>query len=305
MNLRLVGSRGRYPYNHGKHLYAYVTRRDIVYGDESGNDDVSPYMIVAGYIGAPTQWDKFDAEWRAVLGDIPAFHAKEFFPYMQRQQPDSRYYQWSDEELLAFIGKLLAVIDWHKILPTGAGVNTADFNAQPRYMRQYVTSALFSLEAQNGVIVSKMRGSGAPKRPPYMASLTMLMFDAINHARPDSRIEFYLDENTDNAALANEMFQRLHRTGPDQAPPQIAKRVGDLHFAHDEKHPGIQAADLYCYMWNARLSGRTESTPLLSLANSRVHRKRDDLIAIRAEDYAKINERIIQRFTDIFNERPS
>lgn len=51
-----------------------------MYCDESGTHAGSPYFVVAGYISADDQWEKFSVEWQGVLDryGIDCFHMTDF-----------------------------------------------------------------------------------------------------------------------------------------------------------------------------------------------------------------------------------
>ena len=119
---RLKGSRGPYPYHDRKHLQVAVTLHDFFYGDETGTGGDARYLVLGGYIGSPRQWGLFDAEWRKVLGKyhVPAFHAIKFFQQAYWQSRSSPYHGWSDEKGIAFLARLLEIIDFRTILPMAA-----------------------------------------------------------------------------------------------------------------------------------------------------------------------------------------
>lgn len=272
-----------------------MARRDVVFGDETGTGGDSPFVIVAGYIGSPYQWERFDKHWDEALGDRGPFHAREFFSTARWQSSKSRYHDWkpNGHEARTFLNGLLDVIDWHRILPVGAGVGISDFNEQPLEMRRYVTGGILTTNYDNGRITTAITSSGAPSRPPYMAALTMLMRDAMQHARNETVIDFVLDENSDNEALAEEQLARLHSKsmGPET---NASDRIGTLTFAKDDHHPGLQAADLYCYVWNAMLTGKA-TTELLRIAYESLHRKRADLPGLYGDAYERIRKRAGER----------
>lgn len=83
----LKGSKGRFPYNEGKHLILVV--RSFVRTDESGIHSGSKVCVVAGYMASPSKWKKFDVAWRAVLTEyrVPFFHGKVFYARKRINNP--------------------------------------------------------------------------------------------------------------------------------------------------------------------------------------------------------------------------
>lgn len=288
---RLRGSRGRYPYHRAEHLRVYVALEDMFYGDETGTGGgTSAFVVIAGYVGSPRQWTRFDAEWTAALNGegITAFHSKEFFPAAKRQSRKNPYREWDDAHLSAFLGKLLKVIDERLIVPAGAAVHIDDFNKQPLPFRQFLTGAplraRYTRESDGAEDVSLgLLGTGAPIRPPYLSAFVLMLRDAVRQARPSATVNFVLDENDDNEFLARKVIQRIH----SRQDSEERNRIGTLTYAVDECHPGLQAADLYCYLWN-RILSQQRVTQLTEEARRILFKKRDDIPAIYGAGFEKL-----------------
>src|SRR3972149_6354915 len=108
-----VGGLGRYPYNRGSHLIMTIDLH--AYADESGIEGDSLYCIVAGFVGSPRWWDKFNADWRAIINaapdDVEEFHAKDFFERNHAAKKNSErnpFRSWSGAS--AFLATLVDVI---------------------------------------------------------------------------------------------------------------------------------------------------------------------------------------------------
>jgi len=64
-------------YHEGRHFIVAIEH--FVYADESGTQN-SAYCIVAGYIGSPSQWSRFEKAWQQTLKgfSVTEFHAIDF-----------------------------------------------------------------------------------------------------------------------------------------------------------------------------------------------------------------------------------
>ena len=99
--------------------------------------------------------------------------------------------------------------------------------------------------------------TGAPNRP-YQLGLITLAIDAIQASISDSKVDFILDENSPEEGLAVQTFRYVaeKRVHPDW------ERLGEIRYADSEAEPGLQAADLYNYVWQRYLVREDEGKSL-------------------------------------------
>jgi Protein of unknown function (DUF3800) len=95
------------------------------YVDESGTHDGSRHYIVAGYVGAAGEWEKFDVEWAGVLDDygLKDFHMVEFKSRFLRSKSKYRHIDKPDGDRL--LDRLTDVIS-RRVLTGVAGVLPMD-----------------------------------------------------------------------------------------------------------------------------------------------------------------------------------
>lgn len=89
------------------------------YLDESGIDHKTDFCILAGYVGGPGQWKRFERKWKGILArhNVKEFHAKRFFQRDDSGQRLDEYQNWTDDKADSFIRELLACIISVKIYP--------------------------------------------------------------------------------------------------------------------------------------------------------------------------------------------
>jgi hypothetical protein len=255
--MRLAGSRGRYPYHRGRHLKVLVDL--FVYADESGTHKGATMCLVAGHIGSPRQWDRFNVRWRSVLAseEVDELHAKDFFQHAHWRSLQSPYHGWTASRADAFLVRLLEVVSVSRIMPIGCAVSLADFESQPQEMRQFLTGAKgLAYFGADGSVTTSLKG-GAPARP-YQSAWLFLIFDALLqvHAK-EVKVHFAFDEQHDYEGLVQQAYASLRKT---LAAPW-ADQLGGISYENSRDYPGIQLADLYCYLMGAGLVHPEKLTP--------------------------------------------
>lgn len=216
---------------------------------------------MAGYVGGPNQWELFRAAWTAVLTDfeVPAFHAKDFFPRKRRvDATDNPYREWDDQKARRFLNALLSTIDERLIYPIGCAVNLPAFNALPHGEQRFFTGAQINVNTRTDKPpIAKFKFSGAPTRP-YRMLFDGVIFEAIDWSKectlPEelSSIHFYFDRQNTLEAGARVHFHELAKSNFRDNPG--TDRLGDITFGKMTVHKPLQAADLFAYIWNARLT---------------------------------------------------
>ena len=74
--------------------------------DETGTDGRSPYVIVAGGVSVPTEWDKLESAWNKLLPSrrVTAFHWKQFAAH------DGEFAGWSSLKRKNFVQAIERII---------------------------------------------------------------------------------------------------------------------------------------------------------------------------------------------------
>lgn len=260
----------------------------FVAADESGVHENPQYCLVAGYIGSPQHWRRFERNWEGVLGQysVPDFHAKRFFARDQRGGRLDSYADWSDDKALSFLDELLSCVDQRRLFPIGGAVHVPSFDALTYGERRFLTGGNFTSDSQ-------WLTSGAPSKPYYVA-LEHLIVEAINQARKDTLIHFLFDRQEVLGARAVQTYNEIvGRAAPTRRgsyystePPLIgAERLGRIAFGERKKEPSLQVADLFTHLWYSFLARGEKMSGERLHAMNRLTRKRQTMRIYNAEGF--------------------
>ncbi|HEX5480141.1 MAG TPA: DUF3800 domain-containing protein [Dehalococcoidia bacterium] len=221
----------------------------FVYGDESGIDQHVGYVVVAGYIASPPQWDSFNTSWRAVLtaADDPAvieFRSKPFFGRAQaRNSRKNPFAKWSAVAANQFLSDLVQVcLDHPRVTPIGCAMRLSDWFSLTWGERQYLTGGQWDVNRKRFV------RTGMPTRT-YTLPFMSMIGEALENAKDGCKVHFVMDE----VKVIERGLLELHaraRTQPE-IPQVLREKLGDLTPALSHEHEGIQAADLWAYTLNS------------------------------------------------------
>ena len=257
--ISVQGSRGsQYPFDKGKHLI--VVSELLAYADESGTQEKPRYCSIAGWIGSPRQWRKFDEEWNRVLNkyDVPGFHATDFF---SRSNP---YRRWKIPEMHGFIRELVNALSRRRLYPIGGAVDVDAFMSYSKGERRYLTSANIK---QSGKWVT----TGAPSKP-YHLAFPIFLLEATQAATDDTVVHFIFDRNHIEAPYALQVFREMK----DRKSHKSWEKLGRITYSGSMEEPGLQAADLYVHLWCRFLERGAESMgPERYWAWQRLKKRRD------------------------------
>ena len=276
------GSKGEYPYDVGKHLL--VMANLFSYADDSGTHEGAEYCLIVGYIASPRQWKLFRSDWKKVLGKIPEFHSIDYFPRDRWVSRKSPYCGWTEAKAKTFIDKLVGVIASHKLAPIGGALKVSEFLEFSEEQRLLINGAsLFTnihrqeggpLEIQNKVL--RQEASPRPYFVPFMGLLTEAVRASVR--AHDAKVHLYFDEKKDQEARAIDAYGRFKKNYPD---PATVNLVGITHASSLDETP-LQAADLYAYVLNRHLRGKT--TPELRRIFPSLLRKKESVV-VAGRDY--------------------
>jgi len=275
-NYTIKAGCGKYPYTEGRHLIAAIEL--WAYGDESGTEGNPRFCLLLGYIGAPAEWESFNAEWKAILAEygISEFHSIVFFSEGRRKSTNDPYRNWPPEKRLKFLDALLGAIHKHDIQPIGWAVDVVAFRALNEEQRRYLTGAhlestfhIRMVDDQGHGIASqsrKLKTSGAQSKP-YMLAFLHFLADAFKISPNDSSMHFMFDASKQEG-VAKETFSHWRGEYPDK------KRFESITFADSKYYPQLQAADLLAYSWYRKITHATVSSEILRARQSLVLKKR-------------------------------
>jgi hypothetical protein len=242
----------------------------VGFGDESGIQEGARWCVLAGYIGEPREWERFNKKWSGTLEryEISEFKSSEFWGREERTGARiSPYRGWSNAKSERFITRLLDLIDQHNIQPVGCSLELRAWNALTEGERRSITGGNLKLRKD------QWRDSGSPH--PYHAVFHGFIADSAIH-RDDysSRIALILDEQTSYEGRAKYIFARYKSA--NTAPEMM--RFRDLVFAPSHEHPGLQASDLVTHCWYRVHEHGSRTDPERKQAFLRLANKRDKMM---------------------------
>ncbi len=284
--MHLAGSRGKYPYQNGRHLLTFL----YAYGDDSGSEEDARFCIVSGYIGSPRQWDSFEKAWAAILDtyQVPEFHSKDFFP-LQRRGHVAPFKDWSAAKASEFLGELLGILDRHRrIAPIGRAINVKDFQALPYDDRRLLTggSILLHNRVNRRRLDAKWKAHGAPSRP-YLLAFQYFLVDALTAAKDGVGIHFVFDTQNALEARATETFREF-------IVEQSGASLESITFTDSKLKAGLQAADMHAYLWHRWLTERP-LTKDMTTAMTRICKKKETMGILDAESFAAVRPLLFEQ----------
>ena len=240
------------------------------YLDDSGTHNSSPVCVVAGYFGTEEHWEAFDREWRKTLDDNgqKEFHANRFWSHVRgssRQHSAelkgvSEYRGWDKERCDRFVGRLLSIIESHRVFPIGCAVAMEQWKSLTQDERAVLTGAKYDSRG-------KLTTTGAPNKT-YFLPFRYSILAAIDHCTGEERLHCSFDRNDSFSNYALEYFQTMKGLRFEGY-----RRLGEIFFPGSEDATPIQAADLLAYEWNQYARQRLEAdwgavnlSPILSRA---------------------------------------
>lgn len=256
------------------------------YGDDSGTHQDAKFCLVLGYVGSPRQWKLFRRDWQAALTMLPErggkkleFHAKEFFQRARWRSHESPYHRWNEAKAEVFLNRLLETIHRYHVAPIGGAANTEDFFTYSESDRRRLTGAPLVTEThwyggEFEIIDKLVEHESSPNRP-YFVVFPGFLLEAVRKSGKvgDCRVHIWLDRQPAIEARALEAFDSFKEYCRI---PEIAN-LGPITFEESEKEVGLQAADLYAYVWNRKLAG-SRMTKQLSKAFQVLTKKKPNIM---------------------------
>jgi hypothetical protein len=238
------------------------------YLDDSGSHAQSPVLILAGYFGSETQWNKFDRRWRNAIDTegLKEFHANRFWAHYTGK-PIPEYKGWDKRRCNQFIVKLVGIICSHRIFPVSSTVVMQDWGALPKDERAVLTGAGYD---DSG----KLTSLGAPNKS-YFVPFLWSVHSALRYCNPGHVMNFSFDRNDFISGYATNYFRIVKKPWAPQSP-----KLGELFFVDSERSSPIQAADLLAYEThkyiNARINRSMRPLNFSSVLGKALQNKRDD-----------------------------
>jgi hypothetical protein len=225
------------------------------YMDESGIQVRDPYCNIAGYVAPAKEWERFDHDWKFVLGeymrDIPEplryFHALEFYG------DDRKYRSWKRGKRESFANALFGAIRDRDLALFLSSVDTRVFFLLTEDERRWLTGG-----QHNGV---KWKTQGAPSKP-YFLPFQFCMIQSANFVRDGDKVSPIMSRQDQYKMKALELYKLMLNTNPAM---QCRNKLADvMEFSDPKKTPALQAADLAVYWFGRFNSWRAKTGNRLS-----------------------------------------
>lgn len=265
------GSKSRFPYHEGHHLI--VALRQFVYADESGIHEGAKVCLIAGYRGSPSQWARFDKDWRVALAKhgVKEFHSNIFFNRKVIKSPEKNpYLKWSDAKARQYLGELLMAIRKRRIRPVGCAVVVRDFDSYSWGER--------AVMAGYGELPQRRKLREQPV--PYHLAFYLMMGDVLQHVDERTEIELVLAEHDEYLQQAHQVYQLTKSLNPAGRVQQFRRFTAEVPADQSR----LQAADLFVGRWYNTLSrGRAKlNEENIYVMNQLCHNRQDMPIMDRA-----------------------
>ena len=188
--------------------------------DETGTDGRSEFIVVAGAVAEPTQWDYCEAAWADLLRirKVSAFHSKEY------QQRDGHFAGWSDTKRRRFQKAQERIIRENTAFEVGVAVE----------------------RRAHAQIKKDMRGiRGFKADSDYGMGFRIAMFQVcwfIGQHYPDAKVGFIVEDGP-FAQDASAIYQSVSRMRSPRQPSHHAHMLGGFAFLPKGRLRSLEAAD--------------------------------------------------------------
>jgi hypothetical protein len=199
------------------------------YLDESGTHAQSPISVMAGYVGTATQWQRFEANWTALVRKAGV----QFVHGVELSKRTGQFKGWRAEDVNALMVSLDGVIATHLQLGFSVIVRDDDYKSiyaagpHPRHVpkdTKYGVCFRACLAFVPSLIASELK---LAKQTPLDSQMT---------------INFVLEQGHRNVGDARRLFD-LYKA---DLSPEWEQFVGTLETSTKDS-PGSQAADFLAY----------------------------------------------------------
>jgi len=202
--------------------------------DESGIHGDAKFCALTGFIARPSEWERFDPAWRVALAEagLKSFRAVDFFP--RRRKP------LSPRRRVCLAGLLQAASE-NNLVPSGAIVNTHEFQSMAYLERCYLSGALVGADDTDNL--EKLA-------KPYYLAFHHCLAHAASIAKPGEKVEFVFAQQWEFRDQAFKVFWKV----ASDLPPEVRARIGGCMFKEMEDiGPPLEVADLLAHCWFAHM----------------------------------------------------
>lgn len=241
----VAGSKGPYPYHEGRHLI--VATREWIFTDESGTHGPAKWCLVAGFRASPGQWAKFDTAWRKALREHRAtepFHSREFFNRENWTWRDpNQFVGWKPKRAASLLSALQGVITRQRIYLVGGAVDVPAFEALADGDRAMLVGYVPPDRLPAGYNQIRI------KRPePYMLGYHLTLSIALHAISPTTEMHMKIARHQQYGPRAVQNFWAM-KDASSVTDPAVAAQMKDITPVDPVDSPGVQAADLLCFLW--------------------------------------------------------
>jgi len=197
------------------------------YIDESGTHDSSPISVIAGYVGTTIQWERFNADWTALVRKVGV----RFIHGVELSKRTGQFRGWKAEDVNALMVSLDGVIAAH--LELGFSVIVRDDDYKSIYGAGPHPSRV-PKDSKYGVCFRACLR--------FVPSFIASAYKRAGRTAPEMTINFELERGHRNVGDARRLFD-LYKA---DVLPEWEPFVGTLATS-TKGNPGSQAADFLAY----------------------------------------------------------
>jgi hypothetical protein len=211
------------------------------YLDESGINDDSDAVILAGFLGGSRAWTHVDKLWREVLAaeGIADFHAKSFFDRALSPKSKPKAIRIAQDLIDAAFSRLL--------YPIGGVVPRSAFEKRQTFEQRILTGAPPKL-------AKTWTNLGKPSAPYFL--IFPYIFVQSENTMPDvGPIHYVFDSQRDYEGYAGRVFNAWQSSG-------TGRPLGTITYGRRDDHPGLQLADMFAHLFFQKYRSKGFDGPL-------------------------------------------
>src|SRR5687767_4966322 len=196
------------------------------YFDETGDDPRDKIYVLAGWVGYENAWERFDADWRAVL----AAHGVEYFKHNEAKALKKQFASRAPADRDGIVKELVSVACNHEL--TGI---IASFK-----------HPLYQLLLKDSMIprnILRTMGYGGYSSPYYFCfhlAVSQLLRYLLKDKNAREPVDFVFDDRNDVLKPCIKLYDVVR----DMIPPDVRNLAGVARPGDDKSEPALQLADL-------------------------------------------------------------
>lgn len=217
------------------------------YFDESGKEQRSRFVLLAGVAARAGQWKAFEKDWSACCAEPPSI---EYFKMTEAANLKCQFAEskgWTEESAEAKVSKLTDVLKTYALYAFASRCHKGDY-AKAKGLAKCIVPREFDYHYLP-CFWDSMRGVAL-----YMNGKNKQAY---------SRPKIVLDSQPECDVVAHMLFDQLKAQARNRESPfyEQAKWLGSIAFEDDKLVLPLQAADLVAWHWNRAIKDIIDNRP--------------------------------------------